>query len=238
MPTRYGKKNDLTFSGATFLERKDGLSTGEATWTCPNSIAISRAPLIGSKHPYVSWLKAEGRTITFGAMATIQLSYAGMNPSQQTTSTPVLEVAFGSNEEPIETHPEFVTDIAGKPSNPRNGAIFLDPSTGRQTEDDTRGVFEKFSILVEGIQNPFAGLSKYLDLTNITFRKKYTTRSRPATANGTYLDSPSGAPSIGSGRNWLYMGLSYEERGDVFSVVEEWRGSPRRGWNQIVYPQS
>ena len=50
------------------------------------------------------------------------------------------------------------------------------------------------------------------------------------------VDFPEGnAPQLPTGRNWLYVGLVWEQRGLTYSVKKEWRASGRRGWNNDIY---
>jgi hypothetical protein len=180
----------------------------------------------------VSWLRCEKRNVTWGpGIAVIKCDFAGLDPNGPDDTPPVYELQFGTGQEPIEIHPKFASELGGKPSSPQNGAIYVDPQ-GNFTTDDQVGMFERFAI-----DSDLAGITHFLDTVNITWRMKYTARSKPSgMGNVGKIDSPEGGPpNIGGARNWLYTGLSYTERGDVFSVVKEWKGSGRKGWNGQVY---
>jgi hypothetical protein len=180
----------------------------------------------------------ERRRIVFNNdFALIMGEFAGMDPKKDEESIPVYELQIGTSDEPIEVHPDFVTKIGGRPSRPLNGAYFIDPGTGDQTTDDKIGTFEKFVLIHNDEKNKLAGIMAYLDASEVIWRKKYTARSRPGDMGdvGT-IDTPEGPnPNLGKGRNWLYIGMSYTERGDVFSVAKEWKGSARGGWNPLLY---
>lgn len=236
--TTYGRSGLKLQPGSEVTETKEGLSTGTATWQAPAKRAYELAPLIGSSHPYVKFLRMERRRIIFNNdFAIISGEFAGMDPSKGEDSIPVYELQIGTSEEPAEVHPDFVSKIAGRPSRPLNGAYFIDPGTGDQTTDDKIGVFEKFVLIHNGEKNRLAGIVAYLDASEVIWRKKYTSRARPndIASVGT-IDSPEGPnPNLGKGRTWLYNGLSYTERGDVFSIAKEWRCSARGGWNELFY---
>lgn len=238
MITTHGDNGLKEQDGAQIVTDDKGLSTGSMSWTCATDTAMSRAPKIGSVHPYASYLYMTKRTITLSkGVATIVGEYAGLEPNLGDQSGPVYELHIGVGEEPIQTHPDFVTKIGGKPSNPLNGARFIDPTTGDITKDDKLGVFDRFVAIVNGERNPFAPIESYLDASEITFREQYTSRARPSSLNGVgEIGTPPGAaPNPSRGRNWLYIGLTYSQHGRVFSVTREWRLSARGGWNQTIY---
>lgn len=234
----YGRGGLKLQEGSRVRESKDGLTTGTATWECPPEQAYRLAPAIGSAHPYVKFIKMESREITFRKdLAVITGDFAGMDPTKGEDSIPVYELQVGTSEEPIEVHPDFLTKIGGRPSRPLNGAYFIDPGDGTQTKNDKVGVFEKFTFMHNGEKNKLAAIMAYLDASEVIWRVKYTSKARPNDIGSiTTIESPDGPnPNLGKGRTWLYVGLSYTERGDVFSISKEWKASARGGWNTLIY---
>jgi len=234
----YGDRGLVLQPGSKIIETKDGLSSGWAKWHAPSDKAYRLAPEIGSAHPFAKFMKMDKREIVFSAgLAVITGDFAGMDPSKGDESDPVYELSIGTSDEPIETHPDFITEIGGKPSAPLHGAVFINPGTGDITTDDSIGVFEKFSFMDGDEKNKLAGLEAYLDASEIIWRKRYTSQTRPNDIEEvTTIQNPEGPnPSLGKGRTWLYIGLSYTEPGDVFSVTKEWKGSARGGWLEGLY---
>lgn len=224
----FGKDKEL-FKATKSVDRK-GLMTGTAVWFAKTENAENEAPRILSFHPFDNNLKAEKVAIDYGpAFATITAHYAGMAPGADTTN-PVYELSFGVGQEPITVHPDFVDKIGGKPSAPLNKAVFRD-AQGNDTNIDTKGTFHHFEL-----DSDLAGVEAFLDVSNITFRERYTARNRP-TGLGRVgsISSPSNAPNLPGNRNWLYVGLSYQQRADIFSVSREWRGSGKGRWNSLIY---
>lgn len=235
---RYGRDGLKLQEGSETIETKEGLTTGTATWEAPAERAYSLAPNIGSPHPFVSFIRMERRRIVFKkGFGVITGEFAGIDPSKGDDSIPVYELQLGVSEEPIEVHPDFVSKIGGRPSNPLNGAVFIDPGTGAVTKNDKIGTFEKFSLIHNDEKNELAAVMAYLDASEVIWRKKYTSRNRPNDMGDiASIDSPEGPnPNLGKGRTWLYVGMNYSERGGAFTISKEWKGSARGGWNKLIY---
>lgn len=210
-----------------------GLSTCSMTAKCPWN-RLDLVPPLFSYHPIFTYLNVERQRVRIKeGFLWITLEYAGIAGSTQ----PIFELSLGLGSEPIETHPKFGTDIAGSPSAPINGAIFRNPSTGEITSDDSIGVFDTFAARVDGNVNLYAGIRSFLDFSQATWRMRFHTTSRPVDiANLGKIVQPEGpAPGLGGNRNWLYQGLTYEQRGIIFSVCKEWKASGFRGWDPVIY---
>jgi hypothetical protein len=211
-----------------------GLQTCETTFKYSQADFIDVSPQFES-NPFFPWLHCERTRVTeIPGFFIVTKGYAGVGGGQ---SQPIYELTLGLAEDPIETHKKFETEIAGKPSAPLNNAWFIDPETGAQTTNDARGQFDHFVGHTAAGLNPFAGITSYLNLSNVCWRERYVTTERPTdmTAIG-YIDTPSGpAPNLPPNATWLNMGTSYEQRGLVFFVTNEWRGSGPRGWNTVIY---
>lgn len=210
-----------------------GLSTCTMTAKCPWG-RLDLVPPLFSYHPVFTYLNVERQRIRIkDGFLWINLEYAGVAGTTQ----PIFELSLGLGSEPIETHPKFGSQIAGSPSFPLNGAIFRDPSTGQITDDDSIGVFDTFTARLGGSENQFAGIRAFLDFSQATWRMRYYSTARPVDISSlgkiVYPEGP--APGLGGSRNWIYQGLTYEQRGIVFGVCKEWKASGYRGWNQIIY---
>lgn len=194
---------------------------------------LGQVPAMFSAHPIFTYLNMERRRISLTpGFIIVTGEYAGIPGG---TTTPIYELAIGLSDEPIVTHPKFNQYIGGTPSHPLNGAIFLDQE-GEITTDDSIGQFAYFQHVLNGSQNPFAGIESYLAADQIVWREKYyTTGGIFQTQRVGYISSPSGpVPSV-PGPNWLLTGVTYERRGNVFFICNEWRNSGRRGWNTTIY---
>jgi hypothetical protein len=165
----------------------------------------------------------------------LYVDYVGGNVEE---SEPFYELSPGTGNEPIETHKDFVSEIAGKPSNAKNGAIFRNPETGEITTDDTPGMwqFDRFSVLKsDGTLNDFAGQEAYICQNNTVWTKSWVRRSAPP-AKKIRIEAPDGPnPDYGGDTNWLCMPVAYTKRGNVFSCAARWIASGPRGWNPTVY---
>ena len=237
MPAQFGNLSGLTVKdSSTIVRDRYGMDSGSVVFQTGRTNWASRIPALGAEHPYASWLKCEKVAMTIApGIVLFACEYAGVNG----TAAAVYEAEFGCSDEPVETHPKFVSDIGGSPSSPAHGAIFVDVETGEKTTDNTKGVFSRFTIMDGSVKNPYAGVSKYLDASQVTWTKTQVTSTRPASASGVgFIGTPAGSPpSLGSGRNWLYIGLGYEERGGgtVFKVKQSWRASRLGGWITAMY---
>jgi hypothetical protein len=175
--------------------------------------------------------RADWERIMGGSFYDVTYTYEGFLLS---LPEPVYSLDTSLAEEPIELHPDFDT-IAGSPSSPANGAIFIDPDTGKITTDNTRGVFREFAAVVGGVANLKAGVEAYLSPGARWVENSFST-TRPGDLGSLgEIDSPSGSePSFGS-RNWLYDGASYTRRGGIYQIQKSWLLSGRNGWDPDIY---
>lgn len=234
---------------ARISRKRNGLLEGECTFECIGAPGAAGQTLdaalpFGLAHPYNTNIWMETKQIVYHAKgATAVCTYAGVE--FEFLEKPVYETIIGVEESPIETHPNFQT-IAGKPSSPTNGAIFLDPSTGYISTDDTVGVFDRFAPYVGGSINPKAGIEAFLDPV-YTYRQSYVTQTPPDDSGVGTIQTPPGPGIKGIGkRTWLYTGMNSRRRGDpsgqinqiVYEVSKDWKLSGRRGWDTDIYTSS
>lgn len=232
----------------TTLRTKDGklVTDRYGLRTCTAEFSIPRAywqalPDLGAVHPIFGYISMSHRELSLdAAWATALCEYEGV----PAPTPPIYELVVGVGEEPIETHPRFVSDIGGRPSGPLNGAIFFNPKTGDYVNEgspassDAGYVFFAFAAtLSDGTKNPFAKIEQYLDPSQMTWRATtYVPAGQTAIGRVGHIAPPQGpAPQLPSPMNWLDMGLSSTQRGSAFQLVQEWRASGPRGWNGIVY---
>jgi hypothetical protein len=232
----FGNPGLMTESPGQLVTDIYGLDTCTAVFKCPSD-RFDLVPLMFSYHPLFPWVNMERRRLDVSpegnrGYLVITGEFAGVAGSTE----PIYELDLGLSEEPIQTHHKFVSEIAGTPSAPLHGAIFLD-SEGSITEDDSLGVFDKFITTIDGDLNPFAGLESYLDFSNAIWRRTVLQTFPPVDLYQLgYIDYPDGPfPALYAGQNWLFVGESYIQRGLVYSVKTEWRASGRRGWNSTIY---
>ncbi len=184
----------------------------------------------GQAHPRFPTMALARRTGELGKAGTfykITYLYEGFLVS---FPAPVYNLSGGTGDEPIQTHPKFESDLAGTPSVPKNGAIFIDPETDKPTDDDENGVFDRFG------NGDLEGIDSYR-VSGATWKEMSFSNVRPSGGyNLGEKDSPSGQePSFPGGRDWMLVGFTYSQRGYVFQVEKSWELSGRDGWNDLLY---
>lgn len=236
-------------SGGYLIQSYGKLTTDRYLLDTCTAIFIARRsdfallPNIGSVHPQWNWISMEHREMSIeGPWAIANCDFAGVVKD----TIPIYELCGGLGEEPIETHPQFVSKIGGSPSAPKNGATFRSVANppvfvtaANKASSDAGYVFNGFEIFTGSVLNTLAGVRSYLAADQITW--KFTQNF--LASNFTYglgtlgkISTPMGpAPSLPSGGNWLDMGFSTTLRGGAIQVVKEWRASGRRGWNSLIY---
>lgn len=234
---------------ARVRQKRNGLLEGECTFEVVGEQSAAGAYLaavvyIGGLHPYNPLLYLETREIIYtpiGARAVC--SYVGVEV--EFLERPSYELIIGMEESPIEVHPNFET-LAGTPEAPANGAIFLDPESGLFSTDNATGLFDRFAPITSGgDKNPLGGVEAFLDPV-VTYRESYVTRNLPSASGFGMIDENVPGPgfkgSLGA-RNWLYVGFTYQRRGNsdpnnfrvLYEVQKEWKLSGRNGWNEDIY---
>lgn len=179
----------------------------------------------GSAHPLWSYLDCDKISISqteHGWEA--EASFFGVTG----IPSPIYEIDFSMSEEPIETHKEFATKLAGTPANKLHGARF--------EPDGNFAGFVTFPAGREAERDIWQGIRSFLN-PGAVWRKNYVTKSRPGDIGDLgRIDVPEGdPPTLGNSQNWLYTGLTWEQRGLTYQVKKEWRASGRRGWNTDIY---
>lgn len=144
---------------------------------------------------------------------------------------PTYDLDESNSEEPIQTHPNFA-DFAGTPSAPLNGAVFIDPETGKPTTDDDVGVFREFGIA----GGRKAGVQSYVANGALWIETSYSTTRPSSVGDVGTIETPSGSPpTIGTSRNWLLWSIAYRKRGGIYETRKTWRCSGVGGWDTDIY---
>lgn len=170
---------------------------------------------------------------------------AGGSPEEEKAVT-IYEANAVLSEEPIASHPAFTaaTGIYSSSIVSAAGNVLTEGTSGTGgVIFSEEGVFVGFS---KNALNNFFGVQSYLS-PQVTFRKTFSKPSSPSTSYtqkvGYIFDNPDNeAPNLVSPRNWLFTNLSWRNSGTstngLFEIVEEYRASGPKGWNDIIYKDS
>lgn len=225
----FGRDGLILQPGGELTTDKYGLTTGQLKFLLKPG-RLDLLPVFNSAHPWANFCLLERRkTVQTPGWWTVVADYAG---GEQDESEPEYELEVGTSREPIETSTRFVSHIAGKPSAPLNGAVFVD-GTGHPTSDDALGVFDRFRATIDGARNELAGVTQYEAANQTHWVKSWTSRARPTDGgNVGKIDDPEGPAPNYPGRNWLYLGLHYVRRGGAYSIRKIWRSGD---WSEKIY---
>jgi hypothetical protein len=215
--TRHGRDGLILKHSGDITQDIYGEESGTCTFQVPPG-SWDIMPGAGFEHPQATHMLFERRKVKFSpGFWLVSCDFRGVNGDPP----PQYELVYGSGSEPIETHPDFESKIGGKPSAPKNGAIFVGDD-GNKTTDDAAGIFDRF--LIKNPDDPatsFAGIDAYVDMNNIMWTK---------------IEIPEGGAPTFEGRNWLYLGLSSGGvRGASARHRQTWRLSGPNGWNPKMY---
>lgn len=242
----YGGTGIITEDYGTLHHDRTALATCTAVFRIKQT-SWHQLPSINAAHPIFSFIGMESRDLSFsGGWAIAKCNYAGIDASADGFTEPIYELVVGLSEEPIETHPDFVTKIGGTAKAPKHGAVFRHVDAGDAFGTAYAGhvpgsnvgwVFKEFQVFDGEQLNDFAKGEIYLSATQVTWRKTYNSKAKISDLNKVgKIDSPDGSPPPLKGdRNWLNMGVTSSKRGSCYQCVQEWRASGRRGWNKTVY---
>jgi hypothetical protein len=185
-----------------------GLSTATAVWVSP--ITRISYPDMDTVHPFWNFLYLERRTVTLEyGMSRATCEYAGFEGAP----IPVEEWSSGISEEPITTHPNFLS-FAGTAGSENNNAIFRD-GQGNISHDPAVATFSEF-----GPGTDFAGVTSYVKPVTV---QRITSIAQSAQNVGV-VGTMSGTA--------LITAASSTKRGRVYVNVIEYRYG---GWNAALY---
>jgi len=164
----------------------------------------------------------------------IDLHYEGKDMDFGTAETALdLSIDFTTSQEPIESHPDFVTDIGGTPAEPLHGAFF----------DQTTGEFLGFAVVdpdePEQLPSRFAGLRSYL-MPQETFTSSTVETAYPDTTEianiGQVFDPDLPLPTLPGERSWLNTGIRVQNIANVyFRTQKTGMLSGPRNWVPEIY---
>jgi len=173
------------------------------------------------------------------SLATITETYTGAD----ITTPDVYEVSASTSEEPIASHPAFtaptgiwllsIVEACGGAITEGSGAI-----GGAVFNSD--GAFVEFS---KNAVNGFFGVQSFLS-PRVSYKRTYSITSVPTIGSKVafIFNTPAGNPPvIGSGRNWILSGVSWENNGNQitnsgqYQVTEDYISSGPNGWNSAIY---
>ena len=210
----------------------DGTITGTCSFKCENFNLEMAMPRKGTPHPKnnkMQSFRAEGVAEEAG-LATVNVEYLGLS---RDPSDPKIVFIGSLNQEPIETHPEFVSEIGGRPGGELNGAKF-------DTEKGGDGHFEGFPSNDDAIAAKLVGTTGYYR-PGVVYRATFFT-ARPSNFRLDQMrkttSSPIGLPAgvrLPTGGNWLIGPSSMEPYGNIFKISIDYMLSGDGGWNPKVY---
>lgn len=232
--------------GRTITYNNDGTLEGSVVWkgvvstdgenTDPKGLPVvaNGDGVPGSAHPDDDRLECYNRTVIYGAtgIVTCTASYFGLDAIAGKSEL-TFSFSGGVTTEPIETHPDFTSTLAGTSGAPKNGAAF-DDETGEFlgfTEFTTPGQINNTNLL---------GVDNYLTpATNITvswWQDKQPSPSKTATwdTNINRVSSEDFRKPTGV-KNFLLLDESYSQVGNFYQVTQSYLGSGKRGWDKDIY---
>ena len=216
------------------MTARNGLATGRLIWKVL-PYAWGDMPQLGDAHPFAWWMSCEKRNVNFtkGFWHAI-CDYAGVETD---AADPEYDYNPGTGAEPVETSDRFVSRIGGKPSAPLNGAVFVDFESGLETDDDTRGVFSRFKLMIDGEKNLFAAMQDIITANNTTWTKSWAQRMKPdGGVKPVRIGTPAGdPPTFPAGYNWLEFPVVYKKRGSAYDCRQTWLLSGPGGWRTEAY---
>ncbi|EIQ01045.1 hypothetical protein OpiT1DRAFT_05609 [Opitutaceae bacterium TAV1] len=218
-----------------------GLSSATAEWWYYGNRPENQIDIF-AQHPRWSFLNLDRRTIRHqGAYWLILGSFYGVDGSPD----PLYQLDMSASQEPVETHPDFKT--FGRST---NGAEFDEtdnsfrgftrrpkPTEAEYKTLDTPAKWDTWLASHPATNEIWIGVRDYLTPGAI-WRKTWVTKHKPSLNEFNRIgciDSPPGGPPTPSGRNWLYMSLTWDQKGKTYTCRQEWKLSGRRGWNEVLY---
>jgi hypothetical protein len=167
-----------------------------------------------------------------------------------TSYEPTYSTSVVAQSEPIEAHKKFKDFTLNEWSQValyKEGKIIRDPKDNEKfkkavlnTANNEWKFTEEFTptdiqlILFKALDK---GFTSYYS-PRITHVMRYT--SNKPISSGTLnsigdKDAPPNAPSVGTGREWLFMGANSDQTGDVHEIELEWLLSGSEGWDSEFY---
>jgi len=196
-------------------------------YECDKTKLFTLMPADGAKHPDypdLSHVRSMVQFQLFQKTAVITCTYeSSKDPGSGSSDGAGLtyEISASVSSEPIDTHPDFVEFMGGTADDPLEGAIF-----------DADGRFKGFA---PDAHDDLGGVRTYFAPT-ATYREVSGSRIGASLFGIGFIGSPPGpVPSVPSGRNWLFSGVTQRKNGNNYTLTREYRLSGPRGWIPIIY---
>lgn len=144
-----------------------------------------------------------------------------------------ISVDFTTSQEPIESHPDFTTQIGGTPTNILHGAVF----------DARTGEFQGFPVVDPDEPNQlpsrFAGIRSYYmpqeTFTSSTVEFDYPSEGEIASIGQVFVPDMN-LPALPGNRSWLNTGIRVQNIGNVyFRTQKTGMLSGPRNWIPEIY---
>lgn len=187
-----------------------------------------------TRHPDFANLVCDGVSVSKEkvGIAVVDVIYAGGEASSgnfgfgdNNQNAPTIEVSATVSQEPIETHPDFESVLAGPTDDPYWPGVYIE-------NEDGGFEFNKFPKANEaGTECPFFGVTDYL-APRKTIRRTSIAKTPPAITDvGIIEDAP-----IPGGSDYLKVLHGWRREGAVYVVEEEW-WAPANGkvWQANIY---
>jgi len=237
---RYNDDGLVQSHEMTLVRDQKGFWSGTQVYHCAKDRLATLVPATGTPHPDYEWMSAEGLRVSGeeGGWLKLEVDYTGLivtetgDPEADNPPSYVLDLSL--SEEPLETHPRYVTltdddvqEVVSQAKNPKTD------EDGKPVPPSTGGWDP---LKVELYDNIRRGFDAYRD-PKVTWTKEWASTSQPDNLNniGEIFTPDGDPPTPAAGRNWLFAGLQSRRRGQVYenSLIAELSG--RGGWHTGVY---
>jgi len=173
----------------------------------------------------------------------LDVEYRGLDPALHEIPPPVYTRERTTGNEPLITHPKWITDIAGTPAAPLNGAQFV--SVTGNVESFNPGVsggpdsgFNAATAIFKQwlASSIMAGRDDYL-APGAVFLKTYTSFSSPQEMDfvGKFQKPDGPAPIPPEGYDWFFLGETSSDEAGLFRNQASWKLAPTDKGTQIIY---
>lgn len=218
-----------------------GLSSATAEWWYYGGNPAGQIG-IRSAHPLWPFMHVDRRTIRHvGAYWQILADYFGVDGNPE----PVYTLSLSLSSEPVETHKnfsQFGTDANGATFDENGGfeGFLRRPAPPKADEaklNASAAALREWYATHPVTNTQWVGVRDYLS-PGATWTETRVTSSKPSNGEISQLgriDNPNGNAPTPSGRNWLFSGLSFDQKAKTYTVRREWTLSGPRGWNPTLY---
>lgn len=234
-------------------EDEQGIITATQSFHCYLDEFFTVSPKKGSPCQEPGWeillLKKLSVSNAKGGVGKVECTYGGVNENDfdfgDEDNPRTFSLGISVSEEPIETHVRY-KDIPVKEKE-----LIQNIKEGRYREaegeankyikngDSANGA--KFALVDEMAIELAGKLKKGIDsyvVPNQIWRTSFISKTNVSAAKlnavGKITTAP-GAPTVSDDRDWLFIGASVDQVGDLFNITYEWRLSGPGGWDAEIY---